>query len=278
MSDYSGEVVEIEVARYGLRTFRHVSAYEASMSSNERWIRDWQSITLGIYGSDLFGVSKPEGPMELCSTAMSGSHWKTGVCEASCQQELNSHQRLLIELAALTTGVEPVYAHQAPQEDCHCGIYAAHTLAVLRDQFSDYVSDIVAVVAAEGQTIIGDKGFRTQRARVVAYWCSDRVADTAESQFAEAQRYPEIAPMLAEYGLEDGGHTPEELYKFLLDWTPSPGIADKPSSGRKRAVGANLAASATNATLFYLSPHSWLCLVMAVVSLAAAFYFLVVMA
>jgi hypothetical protein len=40
----------------------------------------------------------------------------------------------------------------------------------------------------------------------------------------------------------------------------------------------NLAASATNATLFYLSPHSWLCLVMAVVSLAAAFYFLVVMA
>src|SRR5882757_1309038 len=118
-SEYSGEVVEIEVARYGLRTFRPIPAEELLM-------------TWGFLGVD-YSLDKSGKPMALCSTSMYGSLWKTGVCEATCQMPVNTRQNLLIELAALTTGVEPVYGHQAPQENCHCGIYAAHTLKVLSD-------------------------------------------------------------------------------------------------------------------------------------------------
>lgn len=202
MSDYSGEIVAVEVGRYGLRTFRCIPAREAQMPhevasyyQTQRMI--WQ--VLGLSGSD-----KSDGPMELVSTYMHGSHWKNGVCESKCLVHRDVYRDRLIELAALTTGSEAVYGHEAPNENCHCGIYAAHTLQTLRDQYRTYVDDIVAVVAAEGQTIIGDKGFRTQRARVVAYWCSEYLAATAETQFADAQRFPEIGPMLEKYGLETG--------------------------------------------------------------------------
>lgn len=208
-SDYSGEVAELEVARYGLRTFRHIPAEDAAMEPNHFLVQHTLHMTWAFLGVD-YSQDNTGKPMELCSTAMQGSYWKDGVCEAVCRIPVNAHKNLLIELAALTTGVEPVYGHQAPQEDCHCGIYAAHTLQVLRDQFIGYVDDIVAVVAAEGQTIIGDKGFRTQRARVVAYWCSDSVAPTAADQFSEAQRYADVSPMLADYGLDDGRPTAAE--------------------------------------------------------------------
>lgn len=306
MSDYSGEVVEVEVARYGLRTFRFIQAYEAAI--NVEWLRMQQYLLTGLFLDTPQRQSEPAGPMELCSTSMSGSHWKHGVCEATCRVPQNAHQNLLIELAALTTGTEPVYGHQAPQEDCHCGIYAAHTLGVLTDQFPQYVCDIVTVVAAEGQTIIGSKGFRTQRARVVAYWCSDRVAPTAKTQFAEAQRLSDIPSMLTEYGLK-AGHPPVERSRAagLVPMSSVPGgmwtltthgvgggggggyavpyfhysdRVSEPAEKRrcnKKAVGVNLAASAANSTLFVLS-NSWWCLAGAVVSLLAGFYFLVVAA
>jgi hypothetical protein len=215
--DYTGEVVELEVARYGLRTFRHIPADETEMEQTVRWVTNGMSFS--IFGSDYYG-HESEKPMELCSAAVQGSHWKGGVCEAVCRVPANAHKNLLIELAALTAGVEPVFGHQAPQEDCHCGIYAAHTLQVLCDQYSSYVKDIVAVVAAEGQTIIGDKGFRTERARVVAYWCSERVAPTAASQFPDAERYSEIASMLTDYGLERGTPSPHQV--FLVTALSSP--------------------------------------------------------
>jgi hypothetical protein len=255
-SDYSGEVVEIEVARYGLRTFRHIPAEEAEMEPKPFVMHQTLQMTWTIFGVD-YSQDNTGQPMELCSTAMQGSYWKSGVCEAVCRAPVNAHKNLLIELAALTTGVEPVYGHQAPQEDCHCGVYAAHTLRALCDQFSCYVSDVVAVVAAEGQTIIGDKGFRTQRARVVAYWCSDRVAPTAASQFSEAQRYAEVSLMLADYGLDEGRPTPAERLWPNLQRSPAEEASTRSGYRKYAGVGGNFAASALNFALFAASHSLW---------------------
>lgn len=295
-SEYSGEVVEIEVARYGLRTFRHIPAEEAVMEPNHFLVQQTLQMTWAFLGVD-YSQDDTGKPMELCSTAMQGSYWKDGVCEAVCGIPVNAHKNLLIELAALTTGVEPVYRHQAPQEDCHCGIYAAHTLKALSDQFSGYVDDIVAVVAAEGQTIIGDKGFRTQRARVVAYWCSDRVAPTAADQFAEAQRYADVSSMLADYGLERGypSSAPERhawggyvlsggggggagatlTFGWEASTNPSEQSATRNGIRKYAVLGVNFAASALNFALFAAS-HSLWSLGFAVVSLVVGVFFLLV--
>jgi hypothetical protein len=295
-NDYSGEVVDVEVARYGLRTFQHVRADELELGPNDLWLRAWSWLDPSIWGGEPC-LTKPDGPMEFCSTAMRGSNWKHGVCEASCQVPVNSHQKLLIELAALTMGDEPVFSHQAPQEDCHCGIYAAHTLQVLKEQFASYTNDIVAVVAAEGQTIIGDKGFRTQRARVVAYWCSNEVAATAQGQFSEAQRYSDIASMLADYGLEHGTPSPDRygwagvisggggggggvalLPSWTVGWEPPaqpPKKVQAISNRTKMAMALNLAISAANFGLYFWLDHV-MNLVAAVVAFAIGVSILVI--
>lgn len=286
--DYNGQAVELEVARYGLRTFRHIPAEQAVMTVHSFAIQQMMR-DLGLHSDG------PDVPMELCSTAMQGSHWKGGVCEATCQAQRNTHRERLIELAALTVGEQPVFSHQAPHEDCHCGIYAAHTLRTLKEQFAA-ARDIVAVVAAEGQTIIGSKGFRTQRARVVAYWCSESVSATASTQFAQAQRYSTISSMLDDYGLDEGSSSPPEPYwpsassalsamqnrailggnrsPFLLPPLPlftEETVKSPRTLRRGKAAGAsvNFAACALNSIIGVLC-HSWWCMGFGAVSLVAA--------
>ncbi|PBA23764.1 hypothetical protein CKJ66_26225 [Mycobacterium avium] len=113
------------------------------------------------------------------------SPWRNGACRAVC-----NHDR----------------AHDAPAEECGCGIYGATSLESLRAQYPVLASNIVAVIAAEGTTIVGSRGLRTQAARVVAYWChpSSRM-DTAGAVIAEqcpaAERFADLDQMLAVYGL-----------------------------------------------------------------------------
>jgi hypothetical protein len=75
-----------------------------------------------------------------------GSDWEDGTCEATCRS-----------------------GHQAPHEGCHCGIYGSLSYAGLLLQYPQ-ARHLVTVIAAEGTTIIGTRGLRTQFARVVAYW------------------------------------------------------------------------------------------------------------
>lgn len=60
--------------------------------------------------------------------------------------------------------------HEAPAENCHCGLYGTLTLEHLESQYRSQALNCVAVMAAEGVTYLGDKGLRTAAARIVAYW------------------------------------------------------------------------------------------------------------
>lgn len=113
------EVLDLEVGRYALRTFR--------------------------FSDDDF--------LPILNTPNRGGWTREGTCVATCFSPPNYPRDL----------------HEAPCLECECGIYGSHSLQDLHAQYS-YAWYFVAVIAAEGKTIVGSRGLRTERARVVAYW------------------------------------------------------------------------------------------------------------
>lgn len=113
--------------------------------------------------------------------------WLDGTCTAECRRSSILPSR-----------------HEAPHEDCECGIYGSLSYADLLDQFRTHAQRIVAVISAEGKTIIGERGLKTQFARVVAYWVRpdeslDRLC--AADQFRDAKAFDNPLEMIEEYGL-----------------------------------------------------------------------------
>lgn len=195
MSDYSGNTVDLEVARYGLRTFRAVRKSKVDADPMIEALFFGKRRRPGPYDD-------PSDPLTLCPVTMIGSHWADGTCEAQC---LDGAMTFLSgrRLRALLLGDYDDGPHTAPHEYCHCGIYATLSLEHLNKQYGNYAKNIVAVIAAEGQTIIGDRGFRTQYARVTAYWCEDKLAPVAKRQFRDATRYTVMSSMLRDYRLHN---------------------------------------------------------------------------
>lgn len=208
MSDYSGSRVDLEVARYGLRTFRAVRASEVNY---DMWIPSTTALMQMFLGGGFDPLEdNPSDPLTLCSVAQAGAHWSDGVCKAECLDSSLSVMRVWAQVIFS----EDCYGnrHEAPGADCSCGIYATLSLEHLNRQYGDEAKNIVAVIAAEGQTIIGTRGFRTQYARVVAYWCDDKLAAPAQRQFRDARRYGYMPSMLRDYQL----HHSDPVKKLAL--------------------------------------------------------------
>lgn len=127
---------------------------------------------------------------ELRSITQPGSHWKGGVCTAICLAKKSLQ-------------------HTTPSIYCVCGIYGTLTLDALRQFGPLCIRDIVTVIAAEGITIIGPTGLRTERARVIAYWSPARgIRKLAAKQFEGARHFDDLQALLDEYDLPAGGPLP----------------------------------------------------------------------
>lgn len=137
---------DIEIARYGLRTFNLSSGMLRSV---------FKSYT-----------------------------WEGGVCVAQCLAD------------------RPCGSKDIPNEKCGCGIYATTTLDSLLSQYRTATQECVTVIAAEGTTIIGDRGMRTAAARIVAYWCRPHHEDLLRAQCPEAEHFPDPNDMLAKFGFD----------------------------------------------------------------------------
>ncbi|MFV8169731.1 hypothetical protein [Mycobacterium sp. DBP42] len=150
-------------------------------------------IEVGRYAVRTFTVDRHRGALAPVSIAPHldnigvNGHlaWEAGVCEARCVHG---------------------YDHTAPDEDCSCGIYGATTLTSLRRQFPDLAAGIVAIIAAEGPTLIGNAGLRTSAARVVSYWCHpgpafDEARTVLSQQCSHAQEFDDLGAMLAAYDI-----------------------------------------------------------------------------
>lgn len=142
---------------------------------------DAPAIEIGRYALRTFDVvSSPDGPW-MSSVGVTGRHWHGGVCEAICMAGNR---------------------HASPHEGCSCGIYGTLSLGALRRQYPDHANDLVAVMAAEGDTIIGGTGLQTAYARIVAYWAPRaKICEIAHSEFPNAEHFVSLNMMLGAYNL-----------------------------------------------------------------------------
>lgn len=180
------EIPDIEVARYALRTFNVASG-------------------------------------RLMPVAMAVDAWKDGVCQAECVPNpwTMSHSGLGALYALLGYDTPPLAEpnHAAPADGCHCGIYGCLTIDRLKRQYPIECMSIVAVIAVEGNTIIGEIGLRTQAARIVAYWSPEKsVRKICAETCGEAKGFTDLDDMLAAFGFEpegEGGLLLDELRLYL---------------------------------------------------------------
>ncbi len=119
-----------------------------------------------VHGLRTFRVSDDGNLLPV--TAVDDS-WRGGVCIARCRHRPG---------------------HRAPVENCRCGIYTFRTLSVLRGQYAP-ADLLVAVVALEGQTLAGSRGWRSQAGRVVALWVASD-ALSADLLMALADNLPDV--------------------------------------------------------------------------------------
>jgi hypothetical protein len=144
------------------------------------------------------------------SVSAYGNHWARGSCTARCLAGSVSYYPF----------ISPQRDHDAPNEHCSCGVYGTLTLEHLVGQYPHEATAVVAVIAAEGQTIIGDLGLQTARATVVAYWLAhqtppwtwleyraldiphqyDGLPVVAARQFKDGRHFLRMEDMLREYG------------------------------------------------------------------------------
>ena len=135
-------------------------------------------IEIGRYALRTFDTSK--GKLGSLYKAHS---WEGGVAVAECKQ---------VE--------HPCDPASIPGDDCSCGLYGTLTLRQLDHDYGAKARNCVAVIAAEGPTIIGDKGLRTSAARIVAYWCAeDDFAKVFGRECPDARHFAEIPEMLEAY-------------------------------------------------------------------------------
>ena len=171
------QLPDIEVGRYALRTFK--------CDNNHLW------------------------PVAIAVDA-----WKDGTCTATCE----AGSRAVSWGTPVVGGrIQPSEgAHEAPQMGCNCGIYGTLSLKHLSDQWYDFTEKLVCVIAAEGSTILGSKGLRTARARVVAYWSDEaEVRKAVEGQFKDAVRYKRLVDMLDKFQIPVLGEgTNNDLHRF----------------------------------------------------------------
>lgn len=124
----------------------------------------------------------------LWPVAFKNDDWADGTCVARCVY--------YDEEDSSTT------YHEAPKLGCSCGIYGTLSLSHLFDQWRVLTQQLVCVIAAEGNTVMGDKGLRTSAARVLAYWSKDKkVRRIVKGQFPDVVYYRKMEAMLDHYGI-----------------------------------------------------------------------------
>lgn len=132
-----------------------------------------------VHGLRTFRVSD-DG--QLLPVFVTDDSWRGGQCIARCRGRVD---------------------HQAPADGCRCGIYTFRNLQVLRDQY-DLAEHLVAVVALEGQTLAGSRGWRSQAARVLDIWVApeglpEQLADRLRANLPGVRFHTDAFEMISGY-------------------------------------------------------------------------------
>lgn len=84
--------------------------------------------------------------------------WEPGENVAACNRRTYS---------PLAAGVMVPVRHAVPDEDCACGFWAYWTIGNAPNPHG-FAIPVLGVIEGYGRTLIGDRGFRCQKARIVA--------------------------------------------------------------------------------------------------------------
>jgi hypothetical protein len=129
------------------------------------WSLDRSGWLKGIYATwqPEINEARCEKPTEQSPTGASFRAWARGAGPAVLPGELSVS--------------EPEPCHEAPDENCACGFYAfwEPEPAPVRAQFP-----VAGVIEGTGRTLIGSRGFRCARARILALHIP--VADDADAE------------------------------------------------------------------------------------------------
>ena len=179
-------------------------------------------LQVGVHGLRTFRVSDDGNLLPV--TAVDDS-WRGGVCIAHCRRSAT---------------------HRAPVERCRCGIYSFRSLSVLTAQYEP-AAFLVAVVALEGQTLAGSKGWRSQAARVVSLWVAPGALPNALLSALSANLegvpiYLDVAEMLANFPELSVGPAPGQPASTYLPGAVQ-GVATAPPVATTRQVHAAHAVS-----------------------------------
>jgi hypothetical protein len=145
--------------------------------------------------------------------------WEDGTCTARCVRTDIATATLLATPPAWKP--PPVWeSHSAPERGCSCGIYGALALNHLRNQYPSNSAGIIAVIAAEGTTIIGTRGLRTQYARVVGWYAGKHPERSiAARQFKDALEYTTSLGMCTAFNLPlNGPDVMDDPYSSVVSW------------------------------------------------------------
>lgn len=80
-------------------------------------------------------------------------------------------------------------------QECSCGFYAYHDYSLVAHQYGTDMPLILGVIEGSGATMLGPKGFRSDKARVVAVCLPEKVRGHALEglfKFSVRASYPEI--------------------------------------------------------------------------------------
>lgn len=155
-------------------------------------------LVIGKLGLRTFRVSA-DG--HLVSVVNSGegdySDWVGGTCVATCP-----HQAPRPRPRRGQAHRDP---HSIPGDHCTCGVYSMHDPYELECQYP-LSRRLLAVVALEGQVIIGDYGSRAEAARVIAVWVrpgelSGRELEALRLNLPDVRFWFDRAEMTAHHGL-----------------------------------------------------------------------------
>lgn len=91
---------------------------------------------------------------------------------------------------------------ECPGFDCNCGLFGSVTMDHLMSTYKEHAAKGIAVIAAEGMTLIGDTGLRTSAARIVAYWADADYQQHFTTNCPDAKGYDQLNCMLADYQFE----------------------------------------------------------------------------
>jgi hypothetical protein len=92
-----------------------------------------------------------------------GQPWAGPTLEAACLRRATH-----MWIVPTKTWQDMPRCEQSPGKTCRCGIYGLHTGVGSVDLQSQSDYDFIGVVEASGRTFLGDKGFRTRNARILA--------------------------------------------------------------------------------------------------------------